>query len=277
MLRRGGHVALLARRIDVLRAAEKELRALPFVDASQRISIHSVDVTHHGPVERAVEDVLAAHGTIDAAVCSAGQAGPKVFAESTQHDFDDLYRANVIGTSNVLRAVFPHMDSRTGGRAVLISSQAGAVGIYGYAAYSSSKFALRGLFECLSQEMHNKNVLLSLCFPPDTDTPQLQLERETIPPLTRILTASSETVQPDVVARAIADGMVSWRPYIGIGFDGWFLNLATVGMGPAGSFGAGVVQVLFGGIARLIAIVYVNYFYWVIRNKEADVMGKKSN
>jgi NAD(P)-dependent dehydrogenase (short-subunit alcohol dehydrogenase family) len=45
------------------------------------------------------------------------------------------------------------------------------VGVYGYAAYSASKFALRGLAEVLQQELIDRNIRLSLVYPPDTMTP----------------------------------------------------------------------------------------------------------
>ena len=50
------------------------------------------------------------------------------------------------------------------------------VALYGYSAYSSSKFALRGLAEALQMEVKPYNILVNVSFPPDTDTPQLQGE-----------------------------------------------------------------------------------------------------
>lgn len=47
------------------------------------------------------------------------------------------------------------------------------MGIYGYVAYSASKFGLRGLAEALQQEVIAYNIHVSLIFPPDTDTPGL--------------------------------------------------------------------------------------------------------
>lgn len=47
----------------------------------------------------------------------------------------------------------------------------GQVGIYGYTAYSASKFGLRGLAEALQQEVIADNIHISLIFPPDTETP----------------------------------------------------------------------------------------------------------
>lgn len=45
------------------------------------------------------------------------------------------------------------MKERRVGRIVFVSSQAGQLGIFGYSAYSASKFALRGLAEALQMEV----------------------------------------------------------------------------------------------------------------------------
>lgn len=47
------------------------------------------------------------------------------------------------------------------------------MGVYGYTAYSASKFGLRGLAEALQQEVIADDIHVSLIFPPDTDTPGL--------------------------------------------------------------------------------------------------------
>ena len=47
------------------------------------------------------------------------------------------------------------------------------MGVYGYTAYSASKFALRGLAEALQHEVISDKIHVSLVFPPDTETPGL--------------------------------------------------------------------------------------------------------
>ncbi|PNY08819.1 3-ketodihydrosphingosine reductase-like protein [Trifolium pratense] len=73
--------------------------------------------------------------------------------------------------------VLPEMKNRKDTLPVsiaFVSSQAGQVGIYGYVAYSGSKFGLCcGLAEALQQEVIGDNIHVSLMFPPDTDTPGL--------------------------------------------------------------------------------------------------------
>jgi 3-dehydrosphinganine reductase len=49
------------------------------------------------------------------------------------------------------------------------------MGVYGYAAYSSAKCALKGLAEVLEFELAPFGIRLSLCFPPDTATPGFEV------------------------------------------------------------------------------------------------------
>eukprot|EP00976_Prorocentrum_cordatum_P092159 1188816-Prorocentrum_minimum.AAC.1 len=59
------------------------------------------------------------------------------------------FRVNFMGTVNTIQAAYASVTRQPGGRIVLVSSQAGQVGIFGYTGYSASKFALRGLAEAL--------------------------------------------------------------------------------------------------------------------------------
>ena len=63
--------------------------------------------------------------------------------------------ANYIGSVYATRAVITDMKRHNTGRIVFISSQAGQVGVFGYTAYSASKFALRGFAEALQMEVRN--------------------------------------------------------------------------------------------------------------------------
>lgn len=60
---------------------------------------------------------------------------------------------NYISAVHATKAVISSMKSRNGGRIVFVSSQAGQLGLFGYTAYSASKFALRGLAESLQMEV----------------------------------------------------------------------------------------------------------------------------
>lgn len=60
---------------------------------------------------------------------------------------------NFLGGVSVTKAAIKGMKDNNGGRIVFISSQAGQVGVFGYTAYSASKFALRGFAESLQMEV----------------------------------------------------------------------------------------------------------------------------
>lgn len=60
---------------------------------------------------------------------------------------------NFLGGVNVTKAALKGLKDNNGGRIVFISSQAGQVGVFGYTAYSASKFALRGFAESLQMEV----------------------------------------------------------------------------------------------------------------------------
>jgi 3-dehydrosphinganine reductase len=60
---------------------------------------------------------------------------------------------NYLGSVYACRAVLPGMKARNSGRIVFVSSQAGQIGLFGFTAYSPTKFALRGLAESLQMEV----------------------------------------------------------------------------------------------------------------------------
>lgn len=69
---------------------------------------------------------------------------------------------NYLGSVYPSRAVITTMKERRVGRIVFVSSQAGQLGLFGFTAYSSSKFAIRGLAEALQMEV---NVFVFVCLP----------------------------------------------------------------------------------------------------------------
>jgi NAD(P)-dependent dehydrogenase (short-subunit alcohol dehydrogenase family) len=124
--------------------AAKELRDAGVVASGQRISVHTADVTDEAAAAAAVSAAATAHGgRIDVVINSAGISQPRRFEETPAAEFLDVYKLNVIGTRNVTFAALPYMAGRNplvpltdGGRVMLISSQAGQAGLYGYTAYS---------------------------------------------------------------------------------------------------------------------------------------------
>lgn len=174
---RGYSVSLIARGEAALEAARTALGNA----GDGRVHIAPADVADAGAVSKAIRACEAAAGPCDILICSAGIVEPSRFEDQNEADFDRQIAVNLSGSVYAVRAVYAQMQARGTGRIMLVSSGAGLIGIPGYAAYCASKFALRGFAEALRSESRPKGVAVSICFPPDTQTPQLERERAARP------------------------------------------------------------------------------------------------
>jgi 3-dehydrosphinganine reductase len=135
---------------------------------------------------------------------------------------------NYFGAAQFSHAVISGMKGRREGGIVFVSSQGGLCGIYGFAAYAASKFALRGLAESLAMEVTSINTKTSLIlnktitifslhklkpynltvtvsFPPDTDTPGFAEENKNKPEETRLISETAGLFSPETVAKVLLD------------------------------------------------------------------------
>ena len=281
----GAHVAIIARKLPLLESARTELIAgetkrrkyIKDTTPVPRLTIHTCDVAIDSSTQKAFKEIAAAHSNrVDAVIASAGISCPRRFEETEVDEFESVLKTNITGARNSVFHALPYMSKRgsgdsSGGRIVLVSSMAGQVGLYGYTAYSASKFALSGLAQSLSMELHTRNILVSLCYPPDTDTPLLALENETKPEITKKLSESAAIVSPDIVGRGIVEGMIDFDPHISFGFDGWMLSTLTSGMSPSHSFLQTFLEFLSMGLWRLVSLIVVGGFYSTVKGLDSAV------
>ncbi|XP_022741919.1 3-dehydrosphinganine reductase TSC10A-like [Durio zibethinus] len=264
----GARVSLLARSLNKLEEAKESIRLSSGVD----VLIFSADVRDYDAVHRAVNDA----GPIDVLVVNQGVFVPQELEKQGLDEVRFMIDVNLMGSFNVIKAALPLMKERKDRRPTsiaLISSQAGQVGIYGYTAYSATKFGLRGLAEALQQEVIADNIHVSVIFPPDTDTPGLEQENKVRPELTKILAGSSGSMKADEVAKKALDGIKSGSFIVPCNFEGHMLAIATSGLSPQRSFLMAFVEVVFAGILRLIALFFQWNWYgsieqWHAKRKE---------
>ncbi|MCP2029324.1 NAD(P)-dependent dehydrogenase (short-subunit alcohol dehydrogenase family) [Flavobacterium sp. HSC-32F16] len=96
---------------------------------------------------------------VDALVHNAGALLLKPFAETTQADFESIYKVNVFAVANLTRICLPYLQK--GSHVVTISSIGGVRGslkFAGLAAYSSSKGAVITLTELLAEEYKEQGI-----------------------------------------------------------------------------------------------------------------------
>jgi len=205
-IERGARVSLLARRPDVLDDAAESLRA-----TGGQVAVAAADVADAAQAGAAVTTLTDALGPVDIAICSAGQTRPGYFQELEPALFRQLMDVNYFGMVNVVRAVVPSMIERRRGSIVGVSSAAGLVGVFGYSAYTPTKFAVRGFLETLRAELAPYGIHVGCSFPPDTDTPQLAEEEQYKPKETKAISGTIKPLSAERVAANILDGIEKER------------------------------------------------------------------
>lgn len=203
---RGHPVALIARNPALLHEAAQRIRAQ---SPGLPVHVEAADVTDGAGLTAAIQRCVDALGPPGLLVCSAGITVPGRFADIAPQAHLDVMNVNYFGCLNALRATLPHLLPK--GRIGLISSAAGLSGLYGYSAYAPSKFALRGLAEVLRVELAPNGIGVTLCLPPDTDTPQLTAELPLRPAVTSRMAALGGVLSADQVATALIRGMAANR------------------------------------------------------------------
>lgn len=198
----GARVWILSRDKKRLTSALDELTALK-MDASQEIGIIKGDITNKDQIESILETWIKAHGTPDLLINSAGVAHPGYFTELTTEIFEWTMQVNFYGTVYVTKTIVPYMINRGSGHIVNISSEAGFIGVYGYTAYSASKYAVRGFTDALRAELKPLGINMSIVFPADTDTPQLTYENLYKPFETKAISGTSTPMSAEKVADII--------------------------------------------------------------------------
>ena len=199
ILLNGGHVAILARRAELLASAAEELvnsKRTP----DQKIFTIQADVSNKTEVENSFSSFIEENGVPDMVFNSAGVAHPGRFEDLGDGIFHWMMDVNYFGTVNVLKVLVPLMQKRKSGVIVNLSSIAGFIGVYGYTAYGASKFAVSGFSDALRSELKPDGIQVSIVFPPDTDTPQLTYESQFKPAVTKEIAGSAKLLDANVVA-----------------------------------------------------------------------------
>lgn len=110
------------------------------------------DITNESNVKKTVEQIMSSEKKIDVLVNCAGITNSKYFLETTEQDWLDVFRVNVLGTVNFCKAVIPFMQKANYGRIVNIASIRAYGLTSGRVAYSTSKAAIINLTSILAKE-----------------------------------------------------------------------------------------------------------------------------
>ena len=135
----------------------------------------NADLSHAAGWERAAE-FIARNPNLDLLVNNAGIIKPGEIVDLSFADIERHIAINLIAPMRLTKAAAEVMKRRRKGCILSIVSAAGLVALPGSAAYSASKFGLRGFLTAASMELEPYGVKVRGVFPGAVDTPMLRYE-----------------------------------------------------------------------------------------------------
>ncbi|MEU3771973.1 3-oxoacyl-[acyl-carrier-protein] reductase [Streptomyces sp. NPDC032472] len=161
------------------------------------------DVTDAGAVERAFEEVEAAHGPVEVLVANAGITRDLLLMRMSEEDFTAVLDTNLTGVFRVVRQAAGEMLLSRKGRIVLVSSVVGLLGAAGQANYAASKAGLVGFARSVARELGSRGVTCNVVAPGfvETDMTRALSEKQRTAMLDRVPLARA--AQADEVAAAV--------------------------------------------------------------------------
>jgi 3-dehydrosphinganine reductase len=187
-------VTLLARNAERLEEAKKVLEGLK--SDAQTIHTVSVSVSDYEALQKVANKLDLRPDDRTVLFNCAGISYTTEFEKVPVEQFQKLVQTNQLGAMYLVRAFLPHLHQ---GCIVLTCSAAAQVGVYGYTAYSPTKYALRGFAETLHAELikSRPNVSVQIAFPADTNTPGYEEEAKMMPEITKALNESAGLAKPE--------------------------------------------------------------------------------
>lgn len=133
--------------------------------AATNSAYRHLDVTDEAAWIALVDHVRSVHGRLDVLVNNAAILHLQALADTSAEDFDRVLRVNTIGPFLGIKACLPLLIDSGGGSIVNIGSVDSISGTPCTSAYTSSKFALRGLTKVVAIEHGKHNIRCNIVCP----------------------------------------------------------------------------------------------------------------
>ncbi|WP_316980063.1 SDR family NAD(P)-dependent oxidoreductase [Shumkonia mesophila] len=153
----GGHVAVVARRADVLETAADDIRRI----ARGRVLPIPADVADPGAPAQVVAAALEAFGRIDILVNNAGTSMAKPFDAVTEDEWKADLDLKLWSAIRFIAAVVPEMRKVGGGRIINVTNLAGRTPHAASMPTAVSRAAGIALTKGLSKDLAKDNILVS--------------------------------------------------------------------------------------------------------------------
>jgi NAD(P)-dependent dehydrogenase (short-subunit alcohol dehydrogenase family) len=136
------------------------------------LAMGELDLAEPDTAVRALDQVAARFGGLDALVNVAGTFRWEKLEQGSLDTWDLLYRVNLRSAVSASKAALPHLARRGSGRIVNIGAGAAAAKAgAGMGAYTASKAGVAKLTESLAEELKDRGVTVNAVLPSIIDTP----------------------------------------------------------------------------------------------------------
>lgn len=162
LARQGAELYLTDRDADGLATTVADATALGAQVPAHRV----LDIADFDAVSAFAADVHSAHGAMDIVMNIAGISAWGTVSTLTHQHWKSMVDVNLMGPIHVIETFVPPMVAAgRGGHLVNVSSAAGIVALPWHAAYSASKYGLRGMSEVLRFDLARHRIGVSVVVP----------------------------------------------------------------------------------------------------------------
>lgn len=211
---------------DIAEPGLRETARLVEAAGGRVAALQALDVSDYDAVTAWAERVHAEHGSLDVVMNIAGIATWGTVENLEHRHWRSIIDVNLMGPIHIIENFLPPMvRAGRGGHLVNVSSAAGLLALPWHAAYSGSKFGLRGISEVLRFDLERHGIGVSLVVPGAVRTPLVGtvqivgVDRDD--PRVRKLTGLFEghAASPEQVADRIIAGIERNRYLVHTSFD----------------------------------------------------------
>lgn len=210
----GAELYLTDRDADGLAQTVADARALGAQVPAHRV----LDISKYDEVAAFAADIHAGHSSMDVVLNIAGVSAWGTVDRLTHQQWEKMISINLMGPIHVIESFVPQMiAARRGGHVVNVSSAAGIVALPWHAAYSASKYGLRGLSEVLRFDLARHRIAVSVVVPGAVKTPLVNtveiagVDREDPHVARWVDRFSGHAVSPERAAEKILAGVAKKR------------------------------------------------------------------
>jgi 3alpha(or 20beta)-hydroxysteroid dehydrogenase len=140
------------------------------VELGEAAYYRHLDVSSEDDWTGVVDEAVRELGKIDILVNNAGILFFSALVDTTLEQYERVIRINQIGTFLGMRSVIKPMTANGGGSIINTSSIEGLAAVPMLTAYSSSKFAIRGMTKVAAMELGEKGIRVNSVHPGMIDT-----------------------------------------------------------------------------------------------------------